>query len=283
MWSAIKQWVCDSSAPIMNWITDGGMDFAGRLVAALVIFVLGAIGIRLLARFLRKIVDKQTGDKVLLERFFVSVGTKVAWVVLLTVVVAKLGVNVGPIIAGLGATGFIIGFACQESLGSLAAGIMIAFNQPFKIGDFVTVAGYDGRILHLDMMAVTLATVDNRRVTIPNKQAWGSAIVNFSAMPIRRIEVGVDIDYSDDITKACALAIEALTSIPEVLKDPAPFASVISLADSSVKLAFRAWVKNADYWPVTSAATQRIKEAYCNGGISIPFPQLDVHVLNRAT
>ena len=276
-----RQALSDMVEPAMAWLAENGMDFAGRLLAASVILIVGSVGIRLLVRFLRGLVDKHTGDKVLLERFFVSVGTKAAWVVLLTVVIAKLGVNVGPIIAGLGATGFIIGFACQESLGSLAAGIMIAFNQPFKIGDLVTVAGYEGTVRHLDMMAVTLTTGDNRRITIPNKQAWGSAIVNYSAMPIRRVEISVGVSYSADIGKACAVALEVFGTMPGVLKDPAPCSLVKALQDSSVLLTFRAWVNNADYWPVTSSATQLIKESYDRAGISIPFPQLDVHVLNN--
>ena len=148
------QILSDIVEPAKIWIAENGLDFAGRIVAASVILLIGAIAIK----FLRKFVDKHTGDKVLLERFFVSVGTKIAWTVLLTVVISKLGVNVGPIIAGLGATGFIVGFAFQESLGSLAAGIMIAFNQPFKIGDYVTVAGYEGTVRHLDMMTVTRTT-----------------------------------------------------------------------------------------------------------------------------
>lgn len=276
-----RQWLADSSQPAMMWLADNGIDFTGRLFAAAMIFIIGAICIRLLAGGLRKLVDRRIGDKELLERFFVSVGTKTAWAVLLTIVVSKLGVDVAPLIAGLGATGFILGFACQESLGSLAAGVMIALNQPFRIGDYVAVAGYEGTILHLDMMAVTLSTGDNRKVTIPNKQAWGSAIVNYSAMPIRRVEVVVGVAYSADLARACAVALETIASQPGVLGDPAPTAAVRALAESSVTLAFRAWVKNADFWPVSSALTQRIKEAYDLAGIVIPFPQVDVHMVAK--
>ena len=280
MTETLKQGLMESAEPVMTWFANNGMDFAGRVIAASVILIIGALGIKLLARFLRGLVNKRSGDRELLERFFVSVGTKIAWVVLFMLVLAKLGVDIGPLVAGLGVTGFIIGFACQESLSSLAAGIMIAFNQPFKIGDFVTVAGHEGTIRHLDMMAVTLTTGDNRRIIIPNKQAWGSAIVNYSAMPVRRIDVSVGVAYSADIAKACAVALEVIGSIPEVLKDPAPTSAVKALADSSVQLGFRAWVKNADFWPATSTATRLIKEAFDRSGIAIPFPQLDVHMVN---
>ena len=278
----IREMLKEMAEPARNWLANNGMDLAGRIVAAVVILVIGAVVIKLLAKGLKKLVEKHNGDKQLLERFFVSVGTKTAWIVLLTLVLAKLGVDVGPLVAGLGVTGFILGFAFQESLGSLAAGIMIAFNQPFKIGDYVTVAGFEGTIQHLDMMAVTLTTVDNRRITIPNKQAWGAAIVNFSAMPIRRVEVKIGIAYSADITKACKVALEAVSSIPEVLKDPAPASLIASLDESAITLGFRVWVKNADFWPVTTSATQRIKEAFDRSGVAIPFPQLDVHMIGKA-
>ena len=275
----IREMLKEMAEPARNWLANNGMDLAGRIIAAVVILVIGAVVIKLLAKGLKKLVEKHNGDKQLLERFFVSVGTKTAWIVLLTLVLAKLGVDVGPLVAGLGVTGFILGFAFQESLGSLAAGIMIAFNQPFKIGDYVTVAGFEGTIQHLDMMAVTLTTVDNRRITIPNKQAWGAAIVNFSAMPIRRVEVKIGIAYSADITKACKVALEAVSSIPEVLKDPAPASLIASLDESAITLGFRVWVKNADFWPVTTSATQRIKEAFDRSGVASPFPQLDVHMI----
>lgn len=282
MIEAIKQKLSESADLVVTWLTNNGMNLAGRILAALVILLVGALVIKLFERFLRKLVENRDGDRALLERFVVSVGSKAAWIVLLTIVLAKLGVDVGPLIAGLGATGFILGFAFQESLGSLAAGIMIAFNRPFKIGDFVSVAGFEGVIHQLDMMAVVLTTGDNRKITIPNKQAWGSAIVNYSAMPIRRIEVTVGIAYSADITKACAVALEAIGAIPAVLKDPAPASLIAALGESAVTLGFRAWVNNADYWPVLTEATRRVKEAFDRNGIAIPFPQVDVHMIGKA-
>ena len=191
----------------------------------------------------------------------------------------KVGVDVGPIIAGLGVTGFILGFAFQESLGSLAAGLMIAINKPFKVGDFVSVAGLDGSITALDIMAVTLATPDNRKITIPNKSAWGQPIINFSALDKRRVDIAIGIAYGADISLAKKTALEAISAVPGVLADPAPMAEVKSLDDSAVALTVRAWSATADYWNVYFAGIQGVKEAFDRAGVAIPFPQLDVHMV----
>jgi len=272
--------VADYTQALMGWISSKGLEFGWRLLGAAVIFILGAIVIRMLSEFLKKVVVQKMGGRDLLQRFIVSVVIKSAWTMLAIVVLGKLGVEVGPLIAGLGVTGFILGFAFQESLGSLAAGIMIAFNQPFKIGDYVQVAGFEGTVQVLDMMAVTLATGDNRRITIPNKQAWGSPIVNYSALELRRFEVVIGIAYGADIAKAKTVALETLGAMDAVLKNPAPMCEVSALDDSAVTLIVRGWVKNADYWSAFFAANQRVKEAFDRAAIEIPFPQMDVHVTN---
>jgi len=265
-------------AQVMQWLQTAGLNFGVRLVAALVIFVVGVILIRILASFLHRTLGKIEGDNALLVKFITSVCVKLSWAFLLVLVLGKLGVEVAPLIAGLGATGLVIGFACQESLGSLAAGVMIALNHPFKVGDYVVIAGYEGRIDSLDMMAVVLHTADNRRVTVPNKTAWSSPIVNYSALALRRVDLAIGIAYGADIAKAKAVALEVLGAHPAVLRDPAPLAEVKSLDDSAVSLTIRAWVKNADYWTAYFDGLQLLKEAFDRAGIAIPFPQLDVHL-----
>ena len=251
-----------------------------RIVAALVILLVGAIAIRIAAKALEKLLEKtRLGEKSLVAKFLVSAAVKAGWAFLVVIVLDKLGVDVGPIIAGLGVTGFVLGFAFQESLGSLAAGLMIAINKPFKVGDFVSVAGLDGSITALDMMAVTLATPDNRKITIPNKSAWGQPIINFSALDKRRVDITIGIAYGADISLAKKTALEALAAVPGVLSDPAPMAEVKSLDDSAVTLTVRAWSRTADYWSVYFAGTQGVKEAFDRAGVAIPFPQLDVHVI----
>ena len=276
----MKQQASETASAIVNWLQTTGVDYGFRILAAVIILSVGAIVISLAAKALAKMLEKtRLGEKSLVAKFLVSVAVKVAWAFLIVVALGKLGVDVGPIIAGLGVTGFIIGFAFQESLGSLAAGLMIAINKPFKVGDFVSVAGLDGSITALDMMAVTLATGDNRKITIPNKQAWGAPIINFSALDKRRVDLAVGIAYGADISLAKKTALETISAVPGVLADPAPMAEVTSLNDSAVALTVRAWSKTADYWKVYFAGIQGVKEAFDRAGVAIPFPQLDVHVV----
>ena len=262
----------------LTWLTDKGLSFAVRLVAAAAILALGWLAIKLIVNAVGKAVEKGGKQNTLFGNFVRNVTGKICWAILLVVVVGKLGVDIGPIIAGLGVTGFILGFAFQESLGNLASGLMIALNEPFKIGDYVIVAGLEGTVIKMDMMAATLATADNKKVVIPNKSAWGAPITNFSALGRRRVDIQIGIDYSCDAAKAIKVALETLPLVPGVLKDPAPSVSVASLDDSQVTLNIRPWSDGADYWNVYNDAQVAIKSAFEKNGIDIPFPQLTVHM-----
>ena len=261
----------------LAWLTDKGLSFAVSLLAALVILLLGSIAIRLVVGMVGKAVRKSGKGNVLIADFACNATSKVCWAILLVVVLGKLGVNVAPIVAGLGVTGFILGFAFQESLGNLASGLMIAINQPFKLGDYVIVAGHEGSVTKVDMMATVLATADNKKVVIPNKSAWGSPIVNFSALGRRRVDLQIGVDYSADLSKAIRVALEALKTVPGVLAEPAPAVAVASLADSSVVLNVRPWTEGANYWAVANDAQLAVKTAFEQSGIAIPFPQIVVH------
>ena len=274
--------VTESASEFVKWLQTAGAEYGLRIVAALVILLAGAVAIKIAGKALGKLLEKtRLGDKSLVAKFLVSVAVKVAWAFLLVIVLDKLGVDVAPIIAGLGVTGFVIGFACQESLGSFAAGLMIAFNKPFKVGDFVSVAGFDGSITALDMMAVTLATPDNRKITIPNKSAWGQPIVNFTALDKRRVDISIGIAYGADISLAKKTALGALAAVPGVLADPAPMAEVKSLDDSAIALTVRAWAKTADYWTVYFGLNETIYQTLKEKGYMFPFNRMDVTILNK--
>ena len=157
----MKETACNLVAAAVEWLKTSGVDYGFRILGALAILVVGAIAIRIFAGVLTKLLEKtRLGARSLVAKFIASVAVKVAWAFLVVIVLGKLGVDVGPLIAGLGVTGFVVGFAFQESLGSLAAGLMIAINKPFKVGDYVSAAGLEGSITALDMMAVTMATGD---------------------------------------------------------------------------------------------------------------------------
>lgn len=261
----------------LNGLTDKGISFAFDFIAALIILLLGWLVTRLIVAAVGKALEKGHHRNTLLANFVRNVTSKVCWSVLLVLVLGKLGVNVAPIIAGLGVTGFILGFAFQESLGNLASGLMIAINEPFKLGDYVILAGHEGSVLKVDMMATVLSTADNKKVIIPNKSAWGGPIVNFSALGRRRVDIKIGIDYSCDVTKAIRIVRETLPTIPGVLANPAPAVFVASLDDSQVTLNVRPWTDGATYWAVYNDTQIAIKSAFEKNDISIPFPQLTIH------
>ena len=267
-------------APAASWLSEHGREMLGRCAAALVIRILGGIVVKLATMAFHKTLQKSKRVNPLLEKVLASVASKTGWAVVLMLVLGKLGVDVGPLVAGLGVTGFIVGFACQESLSNLAAGIMIALNQPFKVGDYIVAGGVEGSVLELNMMAAVLATADNKRVTVPNKSVWGGPITNFSALGKRRVDTVVGIAYGSDIEKAVRIAREAVMQVPGVLEDPAPAVAVAALHASAVPLNVRPWANCADYWAVYSGVQRAVTEAFNKNGVHIPYQQIDVHVKN---
>ncbi len=265
---------------ILTWISERGFTFAVNLLTALLILLVGAFLIKLIRGATAKALGKVNKMSKLLSDFLVSVVSKTCWVVLALVVLQRLGVNVGPLVAGLGVTGFILGFALQETLGSFAAGIMIALNQPFKVGDYVVAGGVEGAVLELNMMATVFATADNKKVVVPNKVVWGSAITNFSALGKRRVDTKVSVAYGTDLKKAVEIALAAIKKVPGVLAEPAPAVAVASLDESAVVINVRPWAACADYWAVYSGAQEAVKKAFEESGVNIPFPQIDVHMID---
>jgi len=267
----------DMAEQVTTWLTEKGLDFAMNLVFAIVILLAGWLAIKLVSLAVRKALMRGKAKGRLLADFVCSVVTKACWAVLLVMVLGRLGVNVTPLIAGLGVTGFILGFAFQESLGNLASGMMIALNEPFKVGDVVDAAGHSGSILEVNMMATVMKTPDGKRIVIPNKSVWGGPIVNYNALGLRRVDLQVGIDYGEDPARAVDIIRERVLRIPGVLAEPAPTVAVASLNDSAVQINVRPWVKSADYWAVASATLTEVKAALESAGVKIPFPQIEVH------
>lgn len=262
----------------LRWLAENGISFVVNVLVALLLLAIGMVVIRVLTRTTQKALGRSGRVNALLQNFLCSVVNKTAWVLLLMIVIQRLGVNIAPLIAGLGVTGFILGFAFQESLGNLAAGMMIAINQPFQIGDYVTVGTISGTVRELNMMAATLFTADNIKVLVPNKVIWGAPITNYTATDKRRIQIAVNIAYGADISKAKRVALDVLRADPRVLDDPAPIAEVIAMGDSAVNLVLRPWTTPSDYWATFFALNQAVKEAFDREGIKIPLPQMDIRV-----
>lgn len=262
----------------LRWLAENGISFVVNVLVALLLLAIGMVVIRVLTCTTQKALGRSGRVNALLQNFLCSVVNKTAWVLLLMIVIQRLGVNIAPLIAGLGVTGFILGFAFQESLGNLAAGMMIAINQPFQIGDYVTVGTISGTVRELNMMAATLFTADNIKVLVPNKVIWGAPITNYTATDKRRIQIAVNIAYGADISKAKRVALDVLRADPRVLDDPAPIAEVIAMGDSAVNLVLRPWTTPSDYWATFFALNQAVKEAFDREGVKIPLPQMDIRV-----
>lgn len=268
---------------LTDFLVTEGTSFLVSLVACLIILLIARVLIRMATSLATAALSRVKTVNDLLRAFLVNVLSKVLWAVALIVVLDTLGVPVGPLIAGLGVAGFIIGFAFQDTLSNFAAGLMILANNPFRVGDYVEVAGQGGTVRELNMMATTLTTPDNKRLTIPNKSVWGSPITNYSAMDTRRVEIKVGISYGSDISKAKEVIRSVLDADERILRDPAPMVEVVGLGDSSVDFVVRPWVNTADFWGVYFSNQQRIKEALDTAGIEIPFPQRVVHMPAKTT
>jgi len=258
------------------------MDFAVNLLLSAIIFVVGYFLIRLISAAVKKALSKPGVKRSLFATFIASVVTKTCWALLAIMILSRLGLDVAPLIAGLGVTGFILGFAFQESLGNLASGMMIAINEPFKVGDTVEAAGHLGKILEVNMMATVMATADNKRIVLPNKSVWGGPITNFSALKTRRVDMQIGIAYGEDIEKAIAIVKETLSRIPGVLAEPEPAVAVAGLDSSQVTLNVRPWVQGGDYWSVLSETLKSVKAEFDKAGVEIPFPQITVHTAQDA-
>lgn len=260
-----------------QWLFSTGADFLLRVFVSLIMLLVGSVIIRGVTTAVRAALDRSARLRKLLKSFILTSTSRVLWLLLWLMVLDRLGVQVGPIIAGLGVAGFILGFAFQDTLSNFAAGLMLLANNPFEAGDYIEAAGHGGVVHEVNLMATTLNTPDNRRVMIPNKSVWGAPIVNFSATGTRRIELVVGVSYDADIERAREVIAQVVRADERVLAAPAPVVAVRALAGSSVEIVIRPWTKTADTGAATSDLLEKIKEALDASGIEIPFPQMVVH------
>jgi small conductance mechanosensitive channel len=229
-----------------------------------------------LTSILQKLLTRSKMDSMLVE-FVTSI---LRAILLLFVVIAaldQLGVDTTSLIALLGAAGLAVGLALQNSLQNFAAGVMLIVFRPFKAGDFVEAGGTAGVVESISIFSSTFRTGDNKEVIVPNGSIYGGTITNYSARETRRIDMVFGIGYDDDIRKAKDLLQQLVTADPRVLADPAPVIAVSELADSSVNFIVRPWVKTSDYWAVYWDLTEKVKLEFDANGVSIPYPQMDVH------
>ena len=261
-------------------LTDSLIAYAPQIVGALVVLVLGWVFVGVLLGFLRRRFRKAEFDPGL-TGFLLSFTNILFKTVLIIIFVSMLGVQTTSLIALLGAAGLAVGLALQGSLSNFAGGVLILARKPFKVGEFISSGSVMGTVELIDILYTTLKTPDGQMVVVPNGKLSNSEITNFSRKDVRRINLEVGISYSSDIDKAKKILKKMVESDERVLADPAPTFHVINLGDSSVDLRARCWVKNADYWSVLFDFTETTKKSFDKGGVSIPFPQRDVHLYKK--
>ena len=267
---------------LLHWFNEEAVGVLFTVIGILLILIIGKILISLLKRWVTRSLAKSKKINELMQKLVVRIVSALAWIMLVVIILGQMGINLAPIIAGLGVTGFILGFAFQETLGNLLAGVMIALNAPFRIGDYVEAGSIAGSIRDMDMMRVTLATPDNKRVILANKLVWNSPITNYSYTDRRRVEMGVSIAYDSDVSKAKEILWDIINNYAEVLPEPKPVIAVTKLNDSSVDLVVRPWTLPGDYWAVYFRFQEEVLKRFRDEGIEIPFPQVDVHMPKEA-
>ncbi|WP_435219390.1 mechanosensitive ion channel family protein [Luminiphilus sp. nBUS_07] len=253
--------------------------YAANIALALVIFFVGKWLANTLTNVVVKLLQRSQMDDILIS--FVTSITKA--ILLLFVAIAalnQLGIDTTSLIALLGAAGLAVGLALQNSLQNFAAGVMLIVFRPFKAGDFVELAGVAGVVENIGIFSSVLRTGDNRELIIPNGAIYGGIITNYSARSTRRVDMVFGVDYGDDLREAKALLRTIILADDRVLAEPEPVIAVSELADSSVNFIVRPWVKSADYWPVLWDTTEKVKLEFDAQGLSIPFPQMDIHLPN---
>lgn len=263
-----------------RWIKseDGAIKWVGRIGVCLLILIATWIISGFVEKIVNKAMSKHKGTSELLDRFVEKIIRRTILAIGALMALSTLGVQIGPVLALLGGGAFIIGFALQDTLSNFANGVMLLIYQPFDVGDAVEVGGVSGSVDSVSLVNTTIRTWDNKVVLVPNKSVWGQTITNINGAGERRVDMVFGIGYSDDVDKAQAILEKIVSETEGVLEDPATTIRMNELADSAVNFVVRPWAKAADYWSVYWSITKRVKQEFDAAGISIPFPQTDIHV-----
>jgi small conductance mechanosensitive channel len=262
---------------IKTFVVENGSEFVLKLITAFLIFYIGKKVAGALTGLSKKAMIKGKVDEALVSFLAALINIGLMLIVIMAAL-GQLGVNMMGFGAILAAAGLAIGLSLQGTLSNFASGVMIILFKPFKIGDFVSVAGETGVIEEIHIFNTMMKTGDNVQIIIPNGSVVGGNITNFSAKETRRIDLVVGCGYDDDLKAVKAHLTEMVTKHELILQDPAPVVAVHELGDSCINLVVRPWVKSSDYWAVRWELTENIKTSFDEKGFSIPYPQTDVHV-----
>ncbi len=260
-------------------LIEDGPDFLFKALLFLIILYIS----NKLSKIMKKIVENglerpQLQLSELLRRMVVSLVRNIILIIGFLIALSQVGVALGPLLAGFGIIGFVIGFALQNTLSNFASGFMILMYRPYDVGDLIESGGITGRVSHMSLVNTTMLTFDNQTIVVPNSKIWGEVIKNVTAQTCRRVDMVFGISYSDDIAKAEKVLQQIINSHDKVLPEPAPIIKLHELGESSVNFVVRPWVNKEDYWDVYWDITRTVKITFDKEGLSIPFPQRDVHL-----
>jgi small conductance mechanosensitive channel len=251
--------------------------YGPRLLGALLTLTLGLWVVGLASRVIKKILLRGRVDPSL-AAFLSSLSSILLKVLVYITALGVLGVQMTSFIAMLGAAGLAIGLALSGTLQNFAGGVMILFFKYFKVGDFIEAQGYSGTVIDIQIFVTVLTTPDNKTIIIPNGPLATGSLINYSAQPRRRVDWTFGIAYGDDIDKAYAVLKDLISQDERILGDPEPFMALSALADSSVNITVRVWVDAQNFWPVFFRMNEQVYKAFAEAGLTIPFPQRDVHI-----
>ena len=275
----VQKWIAKAA----YWLRLNASKILVRVLAVALVLVAAWATAYATRRVIRRTLgSKRLSASKLLQELLIGTASRVVWILGFIVVLSMVGIDIGPMLAGLGIAGFILGFALQETLSNFASGLMIMMYRPFDVGDVVTAAGVTGKVDGLTIVSTVITTFDNQRIVVPNSKVWGNVITNATAETVRRVDLVFGIGYQEDIDKARRILEDIISAHPLVLKDPEPVVRLNKLGESSVDFVCRPWCKTVDYWTVYWDVTQQVKKRFDAEGVSIPFPQRDVHVYQHA-
>jgi small conductance mechanosensitive channel len=286
--SGIKVDVTDASATwttISGWLMspEGGFRWAGNIIQFIVIMIVFYLLSVVAGKAARKVASRSKTFSSLLSEFMVLSARRLVLFVGFFVGLSALEINIGPVLAIIGAAGFVIAFALQNSLSNFASGILMLVYRPFDTGDFINVAGTVGKVETMNLLSTQLRSPDNQLVIVPNNSVWGDVITNITGITQRRVDMVFGIGYNDDIDKVQKILEEIVNGHELVLKEPEAIVKLHELADSSVNFICRPWVSPGDYWTVYWDITREVKRRFDAENVSIPFPQRDVHIYRETT
>ena len=266
-----------SASDIERYINEYAIPWGINIAMAIAIYVIGRIVVGFILSIFRRVMAKSKYDAMLVD-FLEAIISAILMLFVIVASLDQLGVDTTSLVAILGAAGLAIGLSLQDSLKNFAAGVMLLVFKPFKSGDFVEAGGTAGTVNKIGIFTSTMTTPDNKEIIVPNGAIFSGTITNFSAKETRRVDMVVGIGYDADLLKAKQVLQEMVEADPRILQEPAPTIAVAELADSSVNFVVRPWVQSADFWGVKFDFTEAVKLRFDKEGISIPFPQMDVHL-----